>query len=84
VGILGVILSLGMGHYSVVTWNIVAVLVTASIGIPTLILAYEKVKSEEENGGGLFGLHLVLSRLGITGKNIQENENAIKEVGDNS
>lgn len=46
-GILGVILSLVLGFYSVVTWEIVAVLVTVSLGIPGLVLTYEKVKQKE-------------------------------------
>lgn len=48
-GILGVFLSLIMGVYSVVTWEIVAVLVAVFLGIPSLILTYEKLKSEESN-----------------------------------
>ena len=45
-GILGVFLSLGMGVYSVVSWQIVAVILTVSIGIPSFLLAYERAKSE--------------------------------------
>lgn len=51
-GILGVLLSLVLGLYSVVTWEIVAVLVAISLGIPSLILTYEKVKPEESIAQG--------------------------------
>jgi len=43
-GILGVILSLVLGLSLVITWQIVAILITVSMGIPTLILSYEKLK----------------------------------------
>ncbi len=45
-GIIGVALSLVLGLLSIVIWQIVAVLITVSLGIPSLVLAYEKVKSE--------------------------------------
>jgi len=45
-GIIGVSLSLVLGLSSIVTWEIVAVLITASIGIPSLILTYEKRRAE--------------------------------------
>ena len=51
-GILGVLLSLVLGLYSVVTWQIVAVFVAISLGIPSLILTYEKVKPEESIAQG--------------------------------
>jgi len=44
--IVGVSLSLALGLFSVVTWQIVAVLITVSLGIPSLILTYEKLTSE--------------------------------------
>ena len=43
-GILGVTLSLVLGLSLVITWQIVAVLIAVSMGIPTLILSYEKLK----------------------------------------
>jgi len=46
-GIVGVLLSLALGLYSVITWQIVTVLVAVCLGIPSLILTYEKVKSHE-------------------------------------
>jgi len=51
-GILGVLFSLVIGLYSVVTWEIVAVLVAVSLGIPSLILTYEKLKPEESIAQG--------------------------------
>ena len=47
-GILGVTLSLVLGLFLVVTWQIVAVLIAVSIGIPSLILSYEKAKLTSE------------------------------------
>jgi len=44
--IVGVSLSLMLGLSSVITWEITTGLITVSIGIPSLILTYEKVKSE--------------------------------------
>ena len=44
--IIGVSISLVLGLSSVVTWQIVAVLITVSLGIPSLILTYEKLTSE--------------------------------------
>ena len=44
--IIGVILSLALGLSSVVTWEIVTVLIAVSLGIPSLILTYEKLTSE--------------------------------------
>lgn len=46
-GIIGALLSVFLGLYSVVTWEIVAVLVAISLGIPSLIVTYEKGKPEE-------------------------------------
>jgi len=43
-GILGVTLSLVLGLSLIITWQIVAVLIAVSMGIPTLILSYEKLK----------------------------------------
>lgn len=51
-GTFGVVLSLVLGFYSVIIWQIVAALVTASVGIPSLILAYEKSKSHEGGNEG--------------------------------
>jgi hypothetical protein len=51
-GIFGVLLSVIMGLYSVVTWEIVTVFVAVSLGIPSLILTYEKVKREESIAQG--------------------------------
>ena len=45
-GIVGVSLSLALGLSSVVTWQFVAVLIAVSLGIPSLILTYEKLTSE--------------------------------------
>lgn len=47
-GILGTILSLVMGCYSIVTWDTVTVLVAVFIGIPSLILGYEKMKPKDK------------------------------------
>jgi len=44
--IIGVSLSRALGLFSVVTWQIVAVLITVPLGIPSLILTYEKLTSE--------------------------------------
>jgi len=46
-GILGVFLSLSMGAYSLIPWEIVAVLVAVSLGIPSLVLMNEKASSRE-------------------------------------
>lgn len=51
-GIFGVVLSVVMGLYSVLTWEIVAVFVTVSLGIPSLILMLEKVRPEESTAQG--------------------------------
>ena len=45
-GIVGVSLSLALGLLDVITWQIVPVLITVSLGIPSLILTYEKLTSE--------------------------------------
>ncbi|MCW4042599.1 MAG: DUF1883 domain-containing protein [Candidatus Bathyarchaeota archaeon] len=45
-GIVGVSLSLVLGLISVITWQIVAVLIAVSLGIPSLILTHEKLKPE--------------------------------------
>lgn len=45
-GVVGVSLSLALGLSSVVTWQFVAVLIAVSLGIPSLILTYEKLASE--------------------------------------
>ena len=45
-GIIGVSLSLALGLLEVITWQIVPVLITVSLGIPSLILTYEKLTSE--------------------------------------
>jgi hypothetical protein len=45
-GIIGVTLSLILGLLSIIAWQIVAVLITVSLGIPSLVLTYEKFKSE--------------------------------------
>jgi len=47
IGILGVVLSLAMAFYSVLAWEIAAVLVAVFLGIPSLLLTYGKVKPEE-------------------------------------
>ena len=57
-GILGVILSLAVGYYSIVAWDIVAALVTASIGIPSLVLAY-KVRQEGKSTQGITKSHFL-------------------------
>ena len=44
--IIRVSLSRALGLFSVVTWQIVAVLITVSLGIPSMILTYEKLTSE--------------------------------------
>jgi len=41
-------LSLVLGLFLVVTWQIVAVLIAVSIGIPSLVLSYEKVRLTSE------------------------------------
>jgi len=46
-GLLGVTLSLVLGLFLAVTWQIVAVLIAVSIGIPSLILTYETQRLEE-------------------------------------
>lgn len=51
-GISGALLSVVMGLYSVVKWEIVAVLVAVFLGIPSLILTYEKMKPEESSAQG--------------------------------
>lgn len=45
-GIVGISLSLALGLFSIVEWEIVAVLVAVSLGTPSLILTYEKLTSE--------------------------------------
>ncbi len=45
-GIVGVSLSLALGLLDVITWQIVPVLLAVSLGIPSLILTYEKLTSE--------------------------------------
>jgi hypothetical protein len=45
-GIIGVALSLILGLLSIIVWQIVAILITVSLGIPSLVLTYEKLKSE--------------------------------------
>lgn len=45
--IIGVSLSLVLGLFSVISWQLVAVLVAVSLGIPSLILTHEKITSEE-------------------------------------
>ena len=42
----GVILSLILGSFSIITWQIVGVLIAVSIGVPSLILTYERLKTE--------------------------------------
>lgn len=44
--IVGVSLSLMLGLASVITWQIAAVLIAVSLGIPSLILTYEEARSE--------------------------------------
>jgi len=44
--LVGVSLSLVLGLFSIITWQIVAVLITVSLGIPSLVLTYEKLTSE--------------------------------------
>jgi len=51
-GILVALSSVIMGLCSVVEWEIVAVLVAVSLGIPSLMLTYEKVKPKEEIAQG--------------------------------
>lgn len=45
-GITGIFLSLILGYFSVIAWEIAAILIPTSIGISTLLLAFEKPKSE--------------------------------------
>ena len=45
-GVSGVILSLVLVFLSVVSWQIAAVLIAVSLGIPSLILTYERTRSE--------------------------------------
>jgi hypothetical protein len=45
-GIIGVALSLILGLLSVIMWQAVAILITVSLGIPSLILAYERFRSD--------------------------------------
>ncbi|HII85267.1 TPA: hypothetical protein HA273_01515 [Candidatus Bathyarchaeota archaeon] len=40
-GVVGVILSLVLAILSIFTWQIAAVLIAVSLGIPSLFLAYE-------------------------------------------
>lgn len=53
-GLVGVSLSLLLGFSSIISWQIVAVLIAVSLGIPSLVLTYEKptveasVKPERE------------------------------------
>lgn len=45
-GIVGVATSLILGLLSIISWQIVAILIAVFLGIPSLILTYEKVKSD--------------------------------------
>lgn len=45
VGILAVLLWLFLGVFSIIPWQVVGVLVSISIGIPSLLLVYEKEKA---------------------------------------
>lgn len=45
-GIIGVVLSLILGLFSVIIWQVVAILVAILLGIPSLVLTYEKLKPE--------------------------------------
>lgn len=45
-GIIGVTLSLILGLLSIIAWQIAAVLITVSLGIPSLILTYERFRSD--------------------------------------
>jgi hypothetical protein len=45
-GIIGVALSLILGLLSIIVWQIVAILIAVSLGIPSLVLNHERLKLE--------------------------------------
>jgi len=50
IAIVGVLGSLVLGLFMIVSWEVTGILVTAFVGIPSLVLAYLSSREEDSNG----------------------------------
>ncbi len=48
--LIGIVVSVSLGFLMLVTWEVASILVTASIGAPSLVLAYLSLKEKRESG----------------------------------